>query len=156
MLCLQLSHGMPSESGFLPDSYSSSHRTTAPARSVGPLAAEIEGMVTRNFSKYRDGTGYYWQLMLCSFDQVQPKALALGGCYQAGAGCIDLLQVLVADAFEPEEPASKLRMMTQPAYNLRNCAAQFFRKILPAILPNDDEVGIHSAAPKLFKGCYGL
>ena len=105
-------------------------------------AAEIGGVPTGDFAKYRNIPRQYRQLVACSLDQRQAEAFPFAWGDQASGGCIDRLKILVADALKPKKPFAQFRVMADAS-----------RQVVdhPTLLADQNEADIDPCRPQQFE-----
>src|SRR5262249_40897855 len=97
----------------------------------------------------RDVTCNNRQLMLSRLDERQAKAFTVRCGDQAGAGAVNLFQIFIADAFEPEQALADFRMIAQTIDRFRNVAAHVIGQIFPTFLADDDKIDLKAILPQL-------
>ena len=85
--------------------------------------------------------------MLRRFDQRQAETLAVRGSDEAGAGSVNFFEILIANAFEPEQAISTFKVV-----------AEAFNQLIdhPTLFAHDDEIDIGIAPPKVLEGIQNL
>ena len=87
------------------------------------------------------------QMMLRRLDERQAEAFALARGDQARAGRIDLLEIFVADVFQPEKPGTEFGVMSDAFHEVFD---------LRTLLADDSEVCVNVFLPKDFESAQRL
>lgn len=115
---------------------------------LGCIRLEIKSAIAGYFMEYRDIADKEREVVLGRLHKRQSETLAERGRDQAGAGGIDLFQILVADAIQPKEMPAPFRVPGYAAHGLGDISAHGIGQGLPSFLADNDQIDVNALIPQ--------